>query len=238
MRQIVYPITFFASSHKGLSRSQNEDVWAVEENLFVLADGMGGHNAGEVAAQMAVSTLVELFSSYEGGESKEEVKDFCKRAVVQVNQRVCEQGHAHLEWKGMGSTLSALFFIEKIVAVMHVGDSRIYRLRGGILKQLTVDHTVMNRMKGVEEAVLFKHVLTRAIGTHKGVKPQIQTYPVYPQDRYLLCSDGLTNYVSDCEIEQEMAGENLETICDHFVQTALDRGGGDNITLIVAEVGE
>ena len=238
MIQTCYPIIFSARSNCGLVRRQNEDVWAVQGNLFVLADGMGGHNAGEVAAQMAVSSLVEAFGSFDQQASREVVKNFCKKALIEVNLKVSEAGNAHAEWKGMGSTLSALFFIDKLVAVMHVGDSRIYRLRKNTLKQLTVDHTVMNRMKGVQEAVLFKHVLTRAIGTQREIRPQVETFPVHPQDRYLICSDGLSNYLSDEEIKQKMADtKDLEATSKDMVQLALDRGGADNITLILIEVG-
>ena len=236
MIKTFFPLSYSSLTDRGLVRKQNEDVCSAEDNCFVLADGMGGHKAGEVAAQMAVSAFLEKVTAFPEG-SKDQILDFCKQAVLQANICVYEAGSNKEEWKGMGTTLTALLFVEKVVFISHVGDSRAYRIRGENLKQLTVDHTVMNRMKGAKEASLFKHVLTRAVGTQKTVRPQLQSFPVHPRDYYILCSDGLTNHVQDDEILKLVAGRgSLEHKSECFVKLAKERGGSDNITLILVEV--
>jgi len=237
MVKTFFPLAFSSLTDRGLVRRNNEDVSAVEDGCFVLADGMGGHNAGEVAAQMAVESFLEKAKQLPIGP-REEMAAFCKQAILYANSSVYTAGVDHPEWKGMGTTLTALLFVEKIVFVTHVGDSRAYRMREGGLKQLTVDHTVMNRIKGVE-ASLFKHVLTRAVGTQKSVKPQVQSFPVHPKDCYLICSDGLTNHVPDDEILEIMSeSRSLQAKTESFVKKAKARGGSDNITVVLIEVEE
>ncbi len=238
MVKTFFPLASSWLTDRGLVRKNNEDVAAMDDNCFVLADGMGGHNAGEVAAQIAVERFLEKAKRLTTG-SREEMEAFCKEAILDANASVYTAGLAHPEWKGMGTTLTALLFVQKIVFVTHVGDSRAYRMRGdGDFKQLTVDHTVMSRLKGVE-ASLLKHVLTRAVGTQKSVKPQVQSFPVHPKDCYLLCSDGLTNHVSDDEILKIMSGKgDLQSKTESFVKKAKARGGSDNITVVLIEVEE
>ncbi|MCH9703403.1 MAG: protein phosphatase 2C domain-containing protein [Chlamydiae bacterium] len=237
MTKTAYSLSYAARSDQGKVRSQNEDAWAIEEPLFVLADGMGGHNAGEVAAKLAVDSLLTHLEEFDLVEGREQIVAKYKEVIAQVNSEVHAQGSQNPDWKGMGTTLSSLLFQERLVAVAHVGDSRVYRIRDGSLKQLTIDHTVLNRMKGAQEAVYFKHVLTKAIGTQSTVKPQVQTFPVHPSDRFLICSDGLTNHVEDSEILEKMSSDSsLDELADQFVAKALERGGTDNITLIAIEV--
>ena len=228
MIKTFYPICASGSSDVGLVRKQNEDVWASypESGCFALADGMGGHKAGEVAAEMAVSLYIEELLAI-GDLNREEAIDYCARALAIVNRAVFEASERNEEWKGMGTTLSALLFVEKAVVVSHVGDSRAYRVRDGEIKQLTTDHTGINKVKGT--------VLTRAIGTQSVVKPQIQSFPVHAQDRYLLTSDGLTNYVGDREILGLVQEPNT---LENLVALAKKRGGADNITAVLVEVGD
>lgn len=237
MVQTSFSLSYFGQSSQGLVRHNNEDFWAVQETLFALADGMGGHNAGEVAAQMAVSIFLEKVAPF-NGHTKEQAVEACREALLQTNAEVHKASLERLEWKGMGTTLTALFFCESLVAITHVGDSRAYRFRDGNFKQLTVDHTVFNRMKGAKEAAALKHVLTRAIGTQPKVKPQIQTFPVLPHDRYMLCSDGLTAHLSDREIAKFLQMDlSVEEVAERLVCEADQRGGSDNTTVITIEVG-
>ncbi|MFN0065470.1 MAG: PP2C family protein-serine/threonine phosphatase [Chlamydiales bacterium] len=245
MLKVFYSLEHYGISDVGLAREQNEDFWAAfpESGSFILADGMGGHNAGEVASQHAVHSLHALLEEFAWSEnsSPEEIKQLFKHAFSEVSRMIFAEAQSRTDLQGMGTTLTALQFVEKVVTVGHVGDSRAYRHRDGKLKQLTTDHTVMSRMKTAiakKEVQMLRHVLTRAIGIYADVKAEAHSFPVKPNDLYLLCSDGLTNYISNVEIEQGLnATSSLEELGQKFVMVAKQRGGSDNITAVFVRVG-
>ncbi len=221
----------------GLVRDHNEDAWKVlsEKGVCLLADGMGGHNAGEIAAQMAVNTLAEILSSNVPS---------MKESFEKVNHMIYQMGEETPSLSGMGTTLIALELKEEGKAVRtHVGDSRLYVFRDGQIKALTRDHSLVNELVdlgtiSLEEADIFpyKHVLTKAIGTNPKVLPESISFSYLPEDVFLLCSDGLTNFATDREIESAMRQmDTLEEGASNLIEIAKRNGGGDNITVILVK---
>jgi protein phosphatase len=227
-----------AASDIGQARERNEDSYMVEEPLFAVADGMGGHRGGAVASSMALETLHEVLREERVAPTGlvEEIKA--------ANQRVLERGEADRELRGMGTTLTALLAEEGKAHIAHIGDSRAYLLRDGSLKQLTEDHTLVQRM--VMEGKLLpeeaerhpqRSILTRALGVDEEIEPDTLTLdPVLPGDRLLLCTDGLTGMVDTERIEDVLQSEPdpqraAETLIDH----ANAAGGDDNITVLVLD---
>lgn len=227
-------------SDVGLVREHNEDAWQAfpEEGLFILADGMGGHNAGEIAADLAVKTLYEILMAK---SNKISLKD----AFKEVNRLIYKMGEESPAFSGMGTTLICLEFTKEGLC-SHVGDSRLYLYRDGKIKQITRDHSLVNELADLgtitsEEIELFpyKHVLTKAIGTNRFVEPEINEISYKDGDIFLLCSDGLTNYASDKEIESALRGmETLEEGAHKLVEVAKRNGGGDNITVILVRTND
>ena len=232
----------------GRMREQNEDniAMAPEAGLAVVADGMGGHQAGEVASRLAVeaitrhvvTTLSEAKESSNGSIEVALVRD----AIQRANQAIYEHAHAQPEYAGMGSTVVVTLFYDDKLCVGHVGDSRLYRFRDTILEQVTEDHSVVQELvsRGLvtaEEArqSIGKNLVTRALGVDPDVEADISEYDVYDDDIYLLCSDGVNDVLADGDIEMMLTeqGRDLETIARHMVNTANERGGPDNISVIL-----
>lgn len=248
MLNTTFEINYFGISDIGLVREHNEDVWLAcpEKGLFLLADGMGGHSAGEIAAKEAVDRLLELFVKW--GPSRSVDPDFAETffydAFMKVNAQIYGQGQTDHSLHGMGTTLCALYFIQSHVIVAHVGDSRIYRYRKPLLNQLTEDHSLasellaLGTMKSRDvEKFPYKHILTRAIGTHPSVEPAVNSIEIESKDLFLLCSDGLTNYVTDKEIGTILNQPlSLKERGRQLVDLAKEHGGGDNITLVLAQI--
>jgi serine/threonine protein phosphatase PrpC len=237
MLNTAFSIQSFGASNIGLVRDHNEDVWQIlpDNRTFILADGMGGHSAGEVAAQIAVTTLAELLT--------EDVE--VKKAFGVVNSTVYKKAQQNTDLNGMGTTLVCLMVRDGKAVCAHVGDSRIYRLRAGLLQPLTTDHTLVAELTadGVmkkEEAATFpyRHVLTRAIGTNPTQIATVTETDVFMNDIYLLCSDGLTNYVTDEQIADVLASQTRkpESMAARLIELANKNGGGDNITVIVIQI--
>lgn len=234
----------------GLIRDHNEDVWAAypERGLFLLADGMGGHAAGEIAADESVSYLYELVKKWHPTKqtSPDEAVSFFRESLTKVNTSIYQKGQAESSLTGMGTTICALYFLQMHAIVAHVGDSRIYRLRNKELEQLTEDHSLvaelvsLGAMKSDEsETFPYKHILTRAIGTHPTIEATVNYLTVQPHDCYLLCSDGLTNYISDADIERLLDQDlPLSERAQALVDLANEHGGGDNITLVLVKVND
>ncbi|HEX2090084.1 MAG TPA: Stp1/IreP family PP2C-type Ser/Thr phosphatase [Actinomycetota bacterium] len=227
-----------AASDIGRARERNEDSYVVEEPLFAVADGMGGHRGGAVASSMALETLREVLRDQGVAPTAliEEIKT--------ANQRVLERGEADRELRGMGTTLTALLAEEGKAHIAHIGDSRAYLLRDGSLKQLTEDHTLVQRM--VMEGKLLpeeaerhpqRSILTRALGVDEEVEPDTLTLdPVLPGDRLLLCTDGLTSMVDTDRIEGVLQSEHdPQRAADILVDQANAAGGDDNITVLVLD---
>ena len=228
----------------GRVREHNEDTFRIdcEQGLFVVADGMGGHAAGEVASAIAVEILSEkLMSRDETSESSSE--EYLQHAVQAANQAVYTNAQSNSERKGMGTTLTFLFCQGDRLFFGHVGDSRAYLLRNDELTQLTRDHTWVNMQvrAGVispEEAeqAQMRHVLVKALGTEPEVEADIREIDVLPKDRFLLCSDGLSDLVGKEELRQVLLSrEGPEEVAGRLVELANGFGGRDNITAVVID---
>lgn len=235
----------------GRVREQNEDniVIVPEAGLVVVADGMGGHLAGEVASKLAVDAIsryvIDTFAQAKQDGGKPESK-VLGDAIQQANRNIYEMARLEPEYAGMGSTVVAVIFHGGLLSVGHVGDSRLYRFRNGILEQLTQDHSVVQELvsRGLataEEArqTVSKNLVTRALGVDPEVLADINEIPLEDNDIYLLCSDGLNDVLADGDIEMMLIehGRQLETAAHHMVDTANARGGPDNISVILVCAG-
>jgi serine/threonine protein phosphatase PrpC len=223
----------FGISDIGCARTNNEDIFSIreKERLFVLADGMGGHNAGEIAAALAVETLCGSIQS-SCFKTIEEACNDLRRAVGIANQEVFQQASSLPSYAGMGSTLSCFLLTGQHLVYAHVGDSRLYRYREA-LHLLTEDHT----QQLCKPLAPPRTVITRAIGTHSNVQPDIGVIPLMPHDIYLLCSDGLSDSLRGQEIASILSSPlPLPEKGDALLKTALEKGGRDNITLLLVEV--
>lgn len=224
-------IESYGISDIGLSRSNNEDVWAElpQYNFYVLADGMGGHRAGEVAAKEAVMQICDSIDALFSGEEKislEKATAGLKKAFFEANRWVLTLSQNHPELSGMGTTLCCLLLLDHTLIYGHVGDSRIYRFREK-LTCLTQDHSQ-------RQSSTYKTMLTRAVGTTSSVEPDIHTTKIQQGDIYFACSDGLTDYVSEPEIENILKkAASIKEACFELVEAAKTAGGNDNITLVV-----
>lgn len=248
MLNITFGINYFGISDIGLVRERNEDAWLAfpEKGLFLLADGMGGHAAGEVAAKEAVGRLSQLLNEWgpPKGVTSADAEAFFYAAFADVNDWIYRKGRADPTLSGMGTTLCALLIIQSHAMLAHVGDSRIYRFRKPLLRQLTEDHSLATELlalgtidpKNIEKFP-YKHILTRAIGTHPFVETSVNMFEIEADDLFLLCSDGLTNYVSDKGIAAILSQKlSLKERGHQLVDLAKEYGGGDNITLILAKL--
>lgn len=227
-----------ATTDVGVVREQNEDSYLVRAPIFAVADGMGGHRGGEVASRLALETVDRM--------SREDHEIDLRSAVRDANRVVLERASGDTALSGMGTTLTLLRVEGPRVRLAHVGDSRAYLLRDGELRQLTDDHTLVNRMvrEGKlteEEARIHPHrsILTRALGVDGDIEIDVFTVELDPGDRILLCSDGLTTIVGDEEIRAVLTSRaDPQEACDELV-TAANRGGGpDNITVVVLDIEE
>lgn len=242
--KITYTLDFFGISDQGLVRTSNQDIWDCETTLrlFLLADGMGGHKAGEVAALEAVHFIVDYVKQH-SKEQGDDLRSFYKRAILQANKWVYEKSKKEKKYEGMGTTLCLLAFHQNDVVIAHVGDSRIYRLRNDSLERLTEDHSLAQELLSFgtasqDEVQLspFKNVLTRALGTYSSIEPELNIIPYNSNDIYMLCSDGLTNYATDLQIKKILLQNfSLEERAHHLVELAKQQGGGDNITLVLVQ---
>ena len=219
----------------GHVREGNEDSYLVQDPLFAVADGMGGHRGGEVASKLALETIEALFTRREGTLVQQ---------VEEANHAVFEKSLLDRSVAGMGTTLTAAMLEGARIRLAHVGDSRAYLLREGQLRQLTEDHTLVHRMvtEGEltpEEAEVHPHrsILTRALGTEPEVQVDEDAIGVQPGDRLLLCTDGLTGMVPDRAIAQILADEaDPKDAVDRLIRDANRAGGIDNITAVVVDI--
>ncbi|MDT0545465.1 MULTISPECIES: protein phosphatase 2C domain-containing protein [Streptomyces] len=233
-------LRFAAGSHKGMIREGNEDSGYAGPRLLAIADGMGGQAAGEVASSEVISTLVQLDDDVPGSDILTSLGTAVQRANEQL--RIMVEEDPQLE--GMGTTLTALLWTGQRLGLVHVGDSRAYLLRDGVLTQITQDHTWVQRL--VDEGRITEEeagthpqrsLLMRALGSGDHVEPDLSIREVRAGDRYLICSDGLSGVVSHQTLEDTLASYHgpHETI-QELIQLALRGGGPDNITCIVADV--
>lgn len=242
----------------GRVRDHNEDCIESrpEIGLYVLADGMGGYNAGEVASGMATALIADgLDEAWRPAEvarmGREECKAVARRLILEhvarANSAIFTTAQNNPECAGMGTTLVVCLFHDNFMAVAHIGDSRLYRLRGEAMEQVTRDHSLLQEQldSGLitpEEAKLSqnKNLVTRALGIDPAVEPEVHVHEVHQDDLYLLCSDGLSDMVDDEEIRLTLLTlkSNPGLTVQQLVQAANDNGGRDNISAMLIRVAE
>lgn len=233
-----------AVSHVGKIRANNQDSGYAGRNLFIVADGMGGHAGGDVASAIALKRIVEADKPY---ASAKDAEFALETALLAANTLVAETVFDHAELTGMGTTVSAIVRVDDKVALAHIGDSRIYLLRDGNFEQVTADHTFVQRLVDSgritqEEAAVHprRSVLMRVLGDVDS-SPEIDTaiLDTQPGDRWLLCSDGLSSYVSDDKIAAALTTfTDAKDACNRLVREALDQGAPDNVTIVIMDVGD
>ncbi|WP_170007009.1 Stp1/IreP family PP2C-type Ser/Thr phosphatase [Bacillus fonticola] len=236
-------------SDRGKVRSLNEDYGGVflhEQGhcLLVVADGMGGHQAGDVASRMATEQMAEKFLAATIPTKVSEIEEWLVAQVKEVNEHLFRYASEHEECQGMGTTLIAVVVTNRHAVITHIGDSRLYVRNEDGFQQMTDDHSLVGELmrrgeisKEVAEHHPRKNVILRSLGTEEDVKIDQRTLLLETDDMLLICSDGLTNKVHDEELEQSMTSiEELETISSQLISLANKRGGEDNITLILARM--
>lgn len=234
-----------ASSHIGRVRASNQDSGYAGTHLFLVADGMGGHAGGDVASSLATQAVTavadERFESIE--IAREQLVDAVKNSAAELVEAVRE----HQDLSGMGTTVSALLRHNNQVVIAHIGDSRIYRFRDGVLEQITTDHTFVQKLVETgritpEEAMVHprRNVLMRVLGDFDGsVDIDSAILDTLPGDRWLLCSDGLCGFVAESAIAEVLAEEpDAAKAAQRLIEMTLDRGAPDNVTVVIAGVNE
>ncbi|MQY26985.1 PP2C family protein-serine/threonine phosphatase [Nocardia aurantia] len=231
-------LRYAARSDRGLVRSNNEDSVYAGARLLALADGMGGHAAGEVASQLMIAALAHL----DDDEPGDDLLGKLDRAVREGNAAIADQVEEEPELDGMGTTLTAILFAGRKLGLAHIGDSRAYMLRGGELTQITRDDTFVQSL--VDEGRITpeqahthpqRSLIMRAL-TGNEIEPTLIVREARSGDRYLLCSDGLSDVVSDETITNTMREGNTDEAADRLIELALRSGGPDNVTVVVADV--
>lgn len=237
-----------ACTDTGKVREMNEDSYLLmpEKALFALADGMGGHAHGEVASTMAIESIREVYQngpSSGADDTPVGAARLLEKAVTEANRKIFQRAEECLSLKSMGTTVVALKFLDGYALVSHIGDSRAYRLRNGQLEQLSEDHSLVNEyvrlglLKRSEAAFSpLKNIIMRALGLNPGLMVEVKKTDCVPGDRYMLCSDGLTDLVPDREILPVLRGPSVEHMASELVSMALAKGGKDNVTVIVVGV--
>jgi protein phosphatase len=240
----------------GRVREHNEDTIGVDGDigLMVLADGMGGYNAGEVASGLAVKTIMSLVKeavdkqNVVGGDASSGLSRasiVLRDAIVRANKIIYQTAKTQPQCEGMGTTIVACIFADNKVSIAHVGDSRAYRLRANHFEQLTMDHSLLQELvdrgfysQAEAARATNKNYVTRALGVEPTVDVEIHEHPVAKGDFYILCSDGLSDMVEDEDIHLTIStfSANLETVAKQLIQLSNDNGGRDNVSLILAQV--
>lgn len=249
-------IEIVSQTNPGMVRSHNEDSVAQDAacGLVVLADGMGGYNAGEVASGIAVSVVVtEICHRLQGANPTERDKttgdelgvSLLRDNIRKANASIFQAAQSQPQYAGMGTTIVSGLFYDNRVVVGHVGDSRMYRLRGETLETVTRDHSLLQEqidsgMISIEDARLSKNknLVTRAVGIDAEVEPEIHVHDVQLGDIYLLCSDGLNDMVEDEDIQSTLYAmqSNLTLAAEQLIQMANDNGGRDNVSVVLVKV--
>lgn len=228
----------------GSTRANNEDAWIAlpEIGFFALADGMGGHNAGEIAAQETIDFLVDSAKELPKSDIMELIIEI-RHAIEQANRHVHKIGSQCKAYQGMGTTLCCLMWTENAIVYAHVGDSRIYRFRKNKLTLLTQDHSLLAKWlatgKLAEEcqtAYPYKHVITRAIGGSGKANPEIAVGDYQEGDIFFLCSDGLTDVLTLQEMEEILNNTpNLQESAHLLIEKAKIKGSSDNMTVVLIQ---
>ena len=240
----------------GKVREHNEDTIAFDADigLLVLADGMGGYNAGEVASGIAVRTIVNLvresveredLTAVDKGSGMSRPSIILRDAICRANKIIYQTARTQPQCEGMGTTVVSALFFDNKVSIAHVGDSRLYRMRNDKLEQVTMDHSLLQELVdrgfySAEEAqrAANKNYVTRALGVEPNVEVEVQEFPVEKGDLYMLCSDGLSDMVEDDDIHLTIStfGANLDLVAKQLIQLTNDNGGRDNVSVVMAHV--
>lgn len=251
-RDFSNTVHYVARTDIGMRRANNQDAfcvalsesdtgWQERGHLFVVADGMGAHAAGELASKLAADGISHLYEHYRELAPHEALE----RAIVETNTNINRRGKANPDFHAMGTTASTLVLLPHGAIVGHVGDSRVYRLRGTQLEQLTFDHSLLWELRALgrlEEGSdlarnVPKNVITRSLGPNAEVTVDLEgPFPLEVGDTFLLCSDGLTGQVEDAEIGQLLSSLPLDEAGDTLIDLANLRGGPDNVTLLIVRV--
>lgn len=240
---------FFETSARsaiGLVRQGNEDSAFVSAQLIAVADGMGGHAAGEVASRIAVQVLQKLEPTLSSdGVDEDSVEDLLMHSLHSIDVEIASVADQEIEKRGMGTTLTALLIRDNHIALLHVGDSRCYRLRGNTLEQLSNDHTVIQELLdqgAISQAEAAEHpqrsMLTQALRGDGDVTPVLQMYEVKKGDRYLLCSDGLSGVLTDKEIKMGLKKSNKDEAIKFLNDATYINGAPDNVTILIADISD
>lgn len=249
----------YGSTDVGLKRSHNEDNYGFDDELglYVVADGMGGHAAGEVASSTAINAIFDFIRRlreeqdltwpFNFNPNLTRSENALLNAIHLANENVCRLASENQAYSGMGTTVAGMLIDRDAAVVAHVGDSRIYRYRAGHLEPITVDHSWVNEQlrKNIlteEEARnhRWRNVITRALGNKMDIDVELQTVDLEPEDLYLLCSDGLSSMVIDAALNDILAETNsdIEAACNALLSKANANGGIDNITTVLVAVEE
>jgi serine/threonine protein phosphatase PrpC len=240
---------FFETSARsaiGLVRQGNEDSGFVSSQLIAVADGMGGHAAGEVASRIAIEVLQSLVPALISADVDEDsVEDLLMHSLHSIDSEISVVTDEEIEKRGMGTTLTALLIRDKHISLLHVGDSRCYRLRGNTLEQLSNDHTVIQELLdqgAISQAEAAEHpqrsMLTQALRGDGDVTPVLQMYEIKKGDRYLLCSDGLSGVLTEKEIKMGLKKSDKDEAVKFLVDATYVNGAPDNVTVLIADISD
>ena len=233
-----------ARSAIGLVRQGNEDSAFLSPQLIAVADGMGGHAAGEVASRIAVEVLKALTPTLTATDlDQDSIEDLLMHSLHTIDAEISSITYEEIEKRGMGTTLTALLILDSVVALLHVGDSRCYRLRGNTLEQLSNDHTVIQELldqKAITMAEAAEHpqrsMLTQALRGDGDVTPVLQMYELKKGDRFMLCSDGLSGVLTDKEIKVGLKKTDKEAAVKFLIDATYINGAPDNVTVLIADI--
>lgn len=248
---------YFADTDIGKYREKNEDHLYAENNLFIIADGMGGHMAGEVASRIAIEAFIENFNSSLKDRSKKisankktdnlgssQIKELLLKSIKSANREVYSKATLQPGYYGMGTTFTGCYIQQDKAYTIHVGDSRLYIKRGSEFNLLTSDHTIVGelfRRGEISYEQTFNHpqrnYLTNVLGVAKDIDPDFNSYKVLPEDILLLCSDGLNSMLRDEDIANIIDKyKDAKDIAKNLIKDAIKKGGLDNITVIVVKI--
>lgn len=232
-------------SDLGLVRKNNEDFFLIDKdlNLFLVADGMGGYQKGEVASQLTCESMSFYLKNLFDTEKTDFNEENFKNAVLEANLKIREKISESNDLEKMGTTLVGILVKPDRLIIANVGDSRAYRFRNNKIEQISIDHSLVQESKAAglkrELPSQFKNIVTRALGMKDSVSPDIYTIPYLKNDKYLLCSDGLHGLVSDNKMKDILSGSgNLNEKAKALIEAAKKAGGKDNITCVIIEMFE
>ncbi len=236
----------FAKSDIGRKRSMNQDSFSVFEdeesklNLYILADGMGGYKGGEIASRVAVTAIEKYIKEkFNSNMKKHQILKIIEDAIEFANNAIYEESEVDEELQDMGTTVEVCLILDNKVYIGHIGDSRIYRIRGNTIERITTDHSYVEKLVRDgeitrEEAYTHpkKNLLIKALGTEKKAEPDLLNIDIKQDDILLICSDGLTNMIRENQI-LKIIKENEELAENNLIEKANEAGGLDNITVII-----